>query len=241
MEIICPKCSHQRSDADDPTIPHYQCPACKIIYAKFTLQNSPHAQSAKRKPPTIQKQGMFERVACKTLETRDSVIELLNDTRRAEFLKQCASALLIITLVLVGSWSYVSPSRFIQELRSVALEKDPSDIIKYVDFEKLKVNVKAYLFKDTFDDNNDNRAISNFGRGFSEIGKMLASNTLDHMISPQFIQTMFKNHTSEQFDYEMDYIDFDKARIIINEKVIFTLDRAGLFSWKLVGIKLKES
>lgn len=239
MEIICPKCGHQRSAVDDPTIPDYQCPACGIIYAKFTLQNSQHVQAAKRETPPIQKQGMAELVACKTLETRDRVIDKLNAANQPGFLKRHAPALVIIVFVLIGFWSYISPSIFFKELRSAALEKDPSDITKYVDFEKLRVNVKAYLFKET--STNDNRAMSNLERGFSEIGKMVASNTLDHMVSPQFIQTLFKNHASDEFDYETDYVDFDKARIIINDKVIFTLDRDGLFSWKLVGIKPKDS
>lgn len=32
--MICPKCNHQRTAADDPSIPDYQCPACGVIYAK---------------------------------------------------------------------------------------------------------------------------------------------------------------------------------------------------------------
>lgn len=39
--MICPKCQHERTAADDPAIPDYQCPACGVIYAKFG------------KPPTI--------------------------------------------------------------------------------------------------------------------------------------------------------------------------------------------
>lgn len=239
MEIICPKCGHQRSDADDPTIPDYQCPACGVVYAKFTLQNSQRVQAAKREMQPIQRQGLVELAACKTLETRDRGIDQLNVVNQPGFLRQHIPALAVIVFVLVSFWSYISPSIFFKELRSVALEKDPSDIAEYVDFEKLRVNVKAYLFKDSFA--NDNRDMSNLERGFSEIGKMVASNALDHMVSPQFIQTLFKNNATEEFDYETDYVDFDKARIIINDKVVFTLDRAGLFSWKLVGIKAKDS
>jgi len=33
--MICPKCQHDRSDKDDPSIPEYQCPACGVVYAKY--------------------------------------------------------------------------------------------------------------------------------------------------------------------------------------------------------------
>lgn len=38
--IICPKCKHQRTDADDPAIPKGQCPACGIYYFKYLNQKS---------------------------------------------------------------------------------------------------------------------------------------------------------------------------------------------------------
>lgn len=49
MTIICPKCSHVRK-ADD-TAPDWQCPACKICYAKYSGNsgvNPPPARRAER-------------------------------------------------------------------------------------------------------------------------------------------------------------------------------------------------
>lgn len=56
MPIICPKCGHNRSNADDPSIPDYQCPACGIIYSKF---NRPPASTKKTPVKTIETQSLF--------------------------------------------------------------------------------------------------------------------------------------------------------------------------------------
>ncbi len=48
--MICPKCGYQRTIADDPLIPDYQCPACGIIYLKYQQQLSNYPKPSTDNP-----------------------------------------------------------------------------------------------------------------------------------------------------------------------------------------------
>lgn len=92
--MLCPKCNHQRSADDDPTVPHYQCPKCGIVYAKFGKPTQ--IKPGLIRPVKIQKQKI-ELVEQKPLDIQSA--QLLLDRHKTNHILH-----LLLSVLSIGFW-----------------------------------------------------------------------------------------------------------------------------------------
>jgi transcription initiation factor TFIIIB Brf1 subunit/transcription initiation factor TFIIB len=235
----CPKCGYQRTRKDDVETPEYQCPSCGIIYAKylrhkagFLPQKSAKTAAKKRRPQltaliATHYSRIVDRINWRAIIGK---IKIGPIDKRKRIIAAGLSGLLVLLI-----WSYVSPALFFNTLRKTAIEKDASDLVGYIDFDKLRINIK-YSLQEILSETEKTHSDPRYQAGRS-LGAMMANNMVDSMISPAGVKAMLtpKNKSAELPDFKFHYVDINKAKIIVGNAAI-SLDRTGPFSWIMVGI-----
>lgn len=218
--MICPKCAYPRKTTDNSNTPEYQCPHCGVIYAKYLLKNNQAAQLELKK-------RKFNSPKPSARLNRKTIIRLTSLT-------------LIICLVFI---SYVSPAISLRNLRETAKNGDPSDIIQYVDFEKLRDNLRYELMKQIEDPSYDSTVKSKdnpFLPFFEALQDTIGAKLVETMITPAYIKKIFSGQNIEELDYEISYMSINKV-IVSMAQLRLIFDREGPFSWRLVGMRLSNT
>ncbi|WAR42917.1 DUF2939 domain-containing protein [Methylomonas rapida] len=252
MTTVCPKCGYQRLPKDDHEVPDYQCPACGIVYEKFLQhKNKDRMNGSQKRASKVTKQGNIELTAIKVLQIRDWIFDAFEKLRlvilpvltEPALIRQHLPTIAMIVLAMASTWSFVSPALFFKNLRETAIEKDASDLVGYIDFEKLRMNLKATLLETMNTLDKKSAKEDSMQEAGKALGIMMADKMIDTMVSPHGIKVMLskqsnKNTPSDELpDFEFHYVDFNKAKITIGDGVV-SLDRTGPFSWVMVGINL---
>lgn len=208
----CPKCGNVHNSFADSGKLIPRCPSC--FYSYF---GSP---VIKKTSPTPQASELSRSISPKLMK------------------KSLYTALLFIPLML-GVYSYFSPTLDMNNFRRAITIGTASEISEYVDYEKLRFNVKSRLKAETAE-----KTLALNRNAFAALAQSMADTVIDrmidNMISPYGLKGMTKNwnkSNAEKNHYlDFSYQDLNHARIIIDANNWIEMERSGPFSWKIVDL-----
>lgn len=156
-----------------------------------------------------------------------------------------------IMLVAASALFIASPGLCLMRMSAAAQNKDASTFVSYIDFPKLRENLKADL---------NAQMLANMSKspdtGFAALlGPTIINNMIDAYVTPAAAERMMagdmKVNPSGSGDrltfspptegaWEFAYTGINEFRVISNnrgEKIAFTLERSNLIFWKLVRVQ----
>ena len=144
--MICPTCNHERNANDDPLIPEYQCPKCGVIYAKFKTEADNAIGNIRYARDERIKLREKEHQEIQQLEERQHNVDNFKSSVR-EHVAQFNFYILFpaIVLAITGYQSYISPAETVRGFVKTLADNNASELENYVDFKKLKINLKAAM------------------------------------------------------------------------------------------------
>lgn len=181
---------------------------------------------------------------------------------KTKTLAACVAA----SLIGVGAYWLASPYITLHSMRSAAKELDAKRLNEYIDYDKLRANMKAQfqakmLGKISERAGSDASAAANFG---AMIGMAMVDRMLDAMVTPETVMAAMnqarllpkkraeaENEAAEKADdksctdWSLDRVGTDRAFLRIKStcdedtgKFALVLDRVGFASWKLTDIQM---
>lgn len=241
--MICPKCNHERTSKDDPLIPDYQCPKCGVIYAKFKTGADKAIDNIRHDRDERVKLREKSKIEIEQIAERQRNVDSVKAVVR-EQISMFNFYILIpaILLSIAGYISYISPAETVRGFVKTLAEGDASELENYVDFNKLKINLKATMKADIDKKLDSEKATNKFYALGLVIGNNMAETTLNNMITPSGMKAMFMSRKDgknlRDFDdvtFDFSYDGYDWALVEVGDDIDFKLERHGIFSWKIIN------
>ena len=152
-------------------------------------------------------------------------------------------------------WYFVSPGYALSNMRDAAVEGDPEELEKYIDFASLRESMKAQLkAKMLVEMNKDDNPLGGLGMA---IGMGMIDPMIDGMMTPEGMRAMMLQKSADQLasgeaideaeapEWDIERVSFSELRASPktdksdDPKVAMIFKRDGL-SWRLSEIDLSE-
>jgi hypothetical protein len=167
--------------------------------------------------------------------------------------------------VVVAIWFVLAPFLTLRNMRNAAHNRDASTFCSYIDFPKLRENLKDELnARMLFEMNKDEKLKSNPFAGLATMaGPAIVNNMVDGYITPAAIERMFRgekpqqesqaNLASQTFskDFLSDesgeissaYKNFSEFQVTFTPKtgapMVLVFERRNLVTWQLIAMKFQ--
>lgn len=229
MTTICPKCGHQRNANDDPAIPSGQCPSCGIYYFKYLKQKNETSNNPISKPPIAQ-----------DIHNDHESNRLNPFIKNKNTRKKLIITVVVISIMWLSGRFYLGPSTTMNDFRQALVHGNASDLDEYVDFDKVKINIKSRLKIEM-----NQRVNALEGNPFAGLAVMVADTAInklvENIVSPDGLKAIAAKWDKDKVGQETVYFSFNyngynHAKIIIDNSSSIEMERIGLFSWKIVDM-----
>jgi hypothetical protein len=247
FKFECPHCDQPLEVSSELLGEKIECSACT---GRIALPDPQPAQNEEEKPRRMRVSRSSRVKPHSTSAPKNDVAQRSQWSRRI-----VVTGLSALALILAGAYllsPYWSSKRMLQALA----DQDAAYVADHVDFPKLRESVKSMLKARILEElENDESGISVLG---TALAAMMIDPFVDAMISPEGLIAMMSNKDStggaegdgradliydrdstyeglNRFVLTLDPMDGDAA-----EKKSFVFTRAGIWSWKLSGMRLEK-